>query len=35
MTLATFENFMFPAAKEYTKSWMELKSGTASTMKDV
>jgi hypothetical protein len=35
MTLATFENFMFPGAKEYIKSWIELKSGTAPTMKDI
>jgi hypothetical protein len=35
MTLATHENFMFHAAKEYTKNWMELKSGIAPTMKDI
>jgi hypothetical protein len=35
MTLETFEIFMFPAAKEYTKSWMELKAATAPTMKDI
>jgi len=35
MTLATFENFMFPAAKEYTKSWTELKAATAPAMKDI